>query len=374
MNTVSKPKHTFDLSAFDNASNGAFGTTNLNTIPKPDNQINAVLAIKLSLIIEDEHQPRTDFNDDDWRHFVADIKKHGVRNPIHIRTATEATGGIHKIINGARRYRASVDAGLDTIPCLIQVDEVRFDDYAQLLDNIKNQAMTAMDIALFIKKRMVAGDSKSAIAEKLSVNNNYITHHLALTEMSEVVQSAYDNGKIKGAQLIYRLNKLYGASPALAETIINNNDEITNALIIQVRKSLEAPAQYQICVEDLPEGYASQSAVDHVSNSADYDSNNAVNQDVSDDPSESSVTVKALPYHNPDNEESSNTKLADPSKIKKPLLLARYQGHQACVVLLHEKPTEAGLIWIKLEDTAEKLEVVAETITLGMLTEAQGKE
>ena len=89
MNTATQPKHSFDLSAFDKLGSGAFGAT------KPENQLNVVLAIPLSLIIEDEHQPRTDFNDDDWQHFVDDIKKHGVRNPIHIRPASEAVSYTH---------------------------------------------------------------------------------------------------------------------------------------------------------------------------------------------------------------------------------------------------------------------------------------
>ena len=42
--------------------------------------------------------------------------------------------------------------------------------------------------------------------------------------------------------------------------------------------------------------------------------------------------------------------------------------------MLHERPTETGFIWIKLENTGEKIEVLADTIKLNLLTEAQGKE
>lgn len=358
MNTAIKPKQSFNLSAFDKLGNVAFGAT------KPDNQLNVVLAIKLSQIIEDENQPRTDFNDDEWEHFVNDIKKHGVRNPIHIRPATE--GGIHQIINGARRYRASVDAGLDMIPCLIQTDAIRFDDYAQILDNIKNQAMTPMDIALFIKKRMAAGDSKGKIAEQLSEKASYITFHLALTEMSAIVQNAYAAGKVKGAQLIYQLNKLYDESPELAEIIINNNDEITNALIIQARKSLKVHAKDGLI--------QSQSEAEVLRVLYDLPTTDNDNQEAIGHAPEPSAIAIVLPYHNPGNEESVNTRLTDPNKIKKPLLLAYYLGNQACVVLLHERPTETGFIWIKLEDTGEKLEVIAEQIKLNILTEARGME
>ncbi|HPH05836.1 MAG TPA: ParB/RepB/Spo0J family partition protein [Methylotenera sp.] len=355
MNTAIKSKYSFDLGALDPLGNTAFAS-------KSDNQLNVVLAIPLSQIVEDEHQPRTDFSDDDWEHFIHDIQKHGVRNPIHVRPAS--ADGLHKIINGARRYRASIEAGLDMIPCLIQSDTIRFDDYAQILDNIKNQAMAPMDIALFIKKRLATGDSKSLIAEQLSVNNNYITHHLALTEMSVVVKHAFMAGKVKGAQLIYRLNKLYDESPALVENMINQHDEMTNALILQARKSLEIHAN------DEPTQSHHAAEVAHVSQGLP----NTDHQEAGDHAQELSLSSVVIPDHNPDNEASALAKQTGFNKIKKPLLLAYYLDRHACVVLLHERPTQTGLIWIKLEDSGEKIEVITEKIKLNLLTEARGKD
>lgn len=376
MNLVITKKKTFDLSAFDNAASTLTGAPNLNSIAKPDNQINTVLAIPLSQIIEDENQPRKDFNDNKWDNFVADIKKNQVRNPIHVRPAVN---GIYKIINGARRYRGSLKAGLSTIPCIIQEDEVRFDDYAQVLDNITNEEIPPMDIALFIQKRIAAGDSKSYIAEQLSENSSYITVHLALTEMPSVVENAYNSGKVNGARLIYQLNKLYAENPAVAESIINSNDEITNSLIIQARKSLvdskdnlpEITAD--LTISEPPDSTENtQHNTDNINEFNDADSNDS-SQDEGVKP-DTPVTVKRIPFHNPDNEEPPSAKLSDSNKIKKPLLLAHYQSNQACVVMLHERPTETGFIWIKLENTGEKIEVLADTIKLNLLTEAQGRE
>ena len=78
----------------------------------PDNQISVVLAIPLKQIIEDENQPRKDFNDENWQDFASDIKRRGVQTPIHVRPAVD---GIYTIIHGARRYRASLEAGLSLI-------------------------------------------------------------------------------------------------------------------------------------------------------------------------------------------------------------------------------------------------------------------
>ena len=313
----------------------------------PSNQISAVLAIPLKQIIEDEHQPRKDFNDENWQDFVGDIKRRGVQTPIHVRPAVN---GNYIIIHGARRYRASLEAGLSKIAAIIETNASAFDDYSQVLENTKRANMAAMDIAQFIQKRIAAGDSKSSIAEKLSENANYVTYHLALLHMPEMIAEAYSQGKIKGAQLIYRLINLYKDAPVLAESLINSNEEITNALILKARKTEAAT-----------------------------DTNN-VPQDVdTKDTALVSVATQVLPYHNPANEELSTAKRTDLAKtelikIKKPLLLGFYQDHQPCMLLLHHKPTTAGFIYIKLELTGERLEVPAEGIKLNLLTEALGKE
>lgn len=309
----------------------------------PSNQISAVLAIPLKQIIEDENQPRKDFNDEDWQDFVSDIKRRGVQTPIHVRPAVD---GIYTIIHGARRYRASLEAGLGTIAAIIETNASAFDDYSQVLENTKRANMAAMDIAQFIQKRIAAGDSKSNIAEKLSENANYVTYHLALLDMPEMIALAYSQGKIKGAQLIYRLINLYKNAPVLAESLINSNEEITNALILKACKTEAAT-----------------------------DINNATQDVDTTDTALVSVATQVLPYHNPANEELSKARRADltktePSKIKKPLLLGFYQDHQPCMVLLHHKPTTAGFIHIKLELTGECLEVPAEAIKLNLLTEA----
>ena len=50
-----------------------------------DNQVGVVLAIPLNQIIEDEHQPRKDFNDENWQDFVSDVKRR------HTNTDTRAS-------------------------------------------------------------------------------------------------------------------------------------------------------------------------------------------------------------------------------------------------------------------------------------------
>ena len=94
MNTATKLKTSFDLSAFDQMAHATFGASNTSVAPQsdnqwPDNQLNVVLAIPLSQIIEDENQPRKNFHDENWQNFVSDIKRRGIQTPIHVRPAVD---------------------------------------------------------------------------------------------------------------------------------------------------------------------------------------------------------------------------------------------------------------------------------------------
>src|SRR5687768_13413843 len=51
-----------------------------------------------------------------WRAFVEDIKEHGVLEPIRV-----AADG-KTIVSGHRRWRAAIEAGLTTVPVIIDLD------------------------------------------------------------------------------------------------------------------------------------------------------------------------------------------------------------------------------------------------------------
>ncbi len=390
MSRQNHPTKTFDLGVLDSLSESK----------GPSNQVAAVLDIPIKNIVVDENQPRKDFTDDNWDNFVADIKKRGVIRPLDIRPAVN---GVHVIINGERRYRGAIEAGLDSIPAIIREDDEQFDDYAQILDNIKNKAMSPVDIALFIQKRMAVGDSKTAIAEKLSERPSYITYHLALTEMPAAVQNAYAAGRINGVQTVYQLNKLHEEDPDLVRQLLANNQELTNSLILNARKSLKtAPAGQQKENADASPGApaieitqesieAIESGIgvnDHVVESTNSSNSTETPDEIphhdlvgsidlaqtQQNLSDGNENTIQLPYHNPENEEKPIKRNQDPDRIRKPLLLGYHKQDHACVVLIHERPLTAGFIWIKDETTGEKLHVLAEEIRLNLLTDAKEGE
>lgn len=66
--------------------------------------------------------------------------------------------GRYQIIHGARRFRASVMAGLLSIPAIVQVDEVAFDDYSQVLENTQrdNLALWILRVSSVSAKQLAS--------------------------------------------------------------------------------------------------------------------------------------------------------------------------------------------------------------------------
>ncbi|MBU3587414.1 ParB/RepB/Spo0J family partition protein [Polynucleobacter sp. 31A-FELB] len=221
MNAVNK-KPMFDLSAFD-------------TPAIADNQVAVVLSIPVAEICEDKDQPRTEFDQEQLESLAGDILIRGVQQPISVRPANN---GFYTIIQGARRYRASVLAGKETVPAIVQSDEILFDDYSQVAENTKRANLSPIDIARFIQKRKDKGETNVEIAKKLNEPKEYVTRHLSILSSPPEILAAINAKKLNSAQTIYQLNLLYEKSPKAALSLLNENENVTRQMIGATSKSL----------------------------------------------------------------------------------------------------------------------------------------
>ena len=328
----------FDLSQFEKAP-----------VFAPDNQIGIVLSLPLASIIEDPTQPRTEFDAEELAKLAEDIGRRGVQAPIAVRPPV---AGVHQIIHGARRFRASVMAGLVTIPAIVQADESAFDDYSQILENTQRDNLTPLDIARFIQKRKALGESNSQIARNLSEKPEWVTYHLALIDMTLDMQQAYESGQIKGAKTVYELRKLMNKEPDLVKEMISSGSEISRARIVEEMKANKpAPSAGLISTEDL----------DQV-------------QDNSSTPVPlKEMTTPAVKAAQPSSVQLSpdNTQkqTSEPAELNRPTVIGIYQ-EASVQVLVQLKPSEPGYVWVRRQGTSGQQEVPADQITLSRIEEA----
>jgi len=78
-----------------------------------------VKQIKTNMIVPDENQPRKYFDEEAINMLTTSIKENGIEIPITVYPEND----YFVIIDGERRFRASINAGIESIPCIIAKQE-----------------------------------------------------------------------------------------------------------------------------------------------------------------------------------------------------------------------------------------------------------
>ena len=96
--------------------------------------INRVVLIPPELVQPNPAQPRVDFSEEELHALSDSIKQNGLLQPITVR---RIAGGKYQLISGERRLRASILAGLSTIPSIIIDTSDRQAAIFALIENIE---------------------------------------------------------------------------------------------------------------------------------------------------------------------------------------------------------------------------------------------
>ena len=148
--------------------------------------------LDISLIDEDPEQPRrrgnAGFSEKSLNELAETIRERGVKSPISVR---DAGNGRYIINHGARRYRASIHAGLDEIPVVIDNDYTKLD---QVIENIQRNNLTANEIADFIRDELAKGKNKKEIASELGKSNAWVTQYCCIIDIPEEISPFWEAG------------------------------------------------------------------------------------------------------------------------------------------------------------------------------------
>jgi len=125
-------------------------------------------------------QPRLVFEQAALDELTASIREHGVLQPILVRPLGPNT---YQIVAGERRWRASRQAGLETIPALIEeIDDDTALEIA-IIENLQREDLSPLDEAAMYD-RMVHehGYSIRKLADKLGKDKGYLENRLRLAD------------------------------------------------------------------------------------------------------------------------------------------------------------------------------------------------
>ena len=195
------------------------------------------LELLLSEVIEDPTQPRKKFDATKMAELAESVRDRGVLQPITVKPKNP--DGVHVIVAGARRYRASVAAGKLTIPAYVETEENRSDDFAQMIENIQRDDLKAIEIAGFIQRQVGKGLKEADIAKRLRKPRDYVTRHKAYLEMPEPIQAAYERELLDDYSLMYMTRNLYERYPDVVGPWLGLQETITRAMVRDFAKELE---------------------------------------------------------------------------------------------------------------------------------------
>ncbi|WP_202081562.1 ParB/RepB/Spo0J family partition protein [Caldalkalibacillus salinus] len=152
-----------------------------------------VIQIKLNELRPNPYQPRKEFEKDTIEELKQSIQEHGVIQPIIVRKSIKG----FEIIAGERRFRASKEAGLSTIPAVVkEFSEPQVMEIA-LIENIQREDLNAMEVALAYKKIMEKFElTQEELSLKVGKSRSHIANFLRLLHLPENVQNYVSRGTL----------------------------------------------------------------------------------------------------------------------------------------------------------------------------------
>lgn len=150
--------------------------------------------IELSKISVNPNQPRREFDPIALQELADSIAEIGIIQPITLRQISEDS---YQIIAGERRYRASILAGLKTIPAYIRTADDENVMEMALIENIQREDLNSLEIALAYQHLIEQYElTQERLSERVGKKRTTIANYLRLLKLPAPIQMALKNKEI----------------------------------------------------------------------------------------------------------------------------------------------------------------------------------
>jgi ParB family chromosome partitioning protein len=206
-----------------------------------------VRVIPVDNIESNPNQPRTVFDADALHELAASVREHGVLQPILVRPLGQNR---YQLVAGERRWRAAKEAGLATIPALVEELD---DDTAleiSIIENLQREDLSPLDEASMYDRMIHEhGYSVRKLAQKLGKDKGYLENRLRLADAPPEVRQLVSVRKDTLSHA-YELLKVEDPKKRrrLAEQVARG--ELT---LVKLREKIEGRAPRQSHVDEEPE-------------------------------------------------------------------------------------------------------------------------
>ena len=142
--------------------------------------------IPLTQIVPNPRQPRRAFDEDEMSELVHSIQEVGLLQPVIVRSTGPAS---YELVMGERRWRATREAGLDTIGAIVR--DTSDDDLLRdaLLENLHRSKLNPLEEASAYKQLLDDfGCTHEELAERIGRSRPQISNTLRLLKLTPTVQ------------------------------------------------------------------------------------------------------------------------------------------------------------------------------------------
>ncbi len=146
------------------------------------------------------NQPRQSF--DGLEELIASIQRVGVLEPLLVRRAQHG----YQIVSGERRYRASLAAGIQELPCIVlEVDDARALEIA-LIENLQRQDLSPFEEAEGLQALIDQfGFTHDEVALRISKSRTSVTETVMLAGMPRLVRGKLEGAGVSSKSLLLEL-------------------------------------------------------------------------------------------------------------------------------------------------------------------------
>ena len=158
----------------------------------PNQREIAAVSVPIETVLPDHEQPRKSFGGPEDRELTANIKVHGLLQPVGVRP--DGNGQL-VIVAGERRWRACKALRWTEIPVIIH-ENIKHVQEVQISENLHRKNLTALEEAQAYQKLVDDGLTQKDISKRVNKSQAYISERLALLDLPEKVQELVLNGKL----------------------------------------------------------------------------------------------------------------------------------------------------------------------------------
>ncbi|UVO18122.1 ParB/RepB/Spo0J family partition protein [Stutzerimonas stutzeri] len=151
--------------------------------------------LPLDLVQRGKYQPRRDMDPTALEELAQSIRSQGVMQPIVVRPIT---GGRYEIIAGERRWRASQQAGKDSIPSLVRdiPDEAAI--AMALIENIQREDLNPIEEAVALQRLQQEFQlTQQQLADAVGKSRVSISNLLRLIALPEEIKTLLSHGDLE---------------------------------------------------------------------------------------------------------------------------------------------------------------------------------